>query len=85
MDLLTYRYLKIRLRDLVSTESAYDDCFTLLILDRVGDSLPELRGEKLSFAIVAFLFELEPNLLTVNLIADTTVAVRCLEGSFTEV
>ena len=58
MDLLAYRYLKIRLRDLVSAESAYDDCITLLILDRVGDSLPELRGEKLALAIEALLLEL---------------------------
>ena len=58
MDLLAYRYLKIRLRDLVSAESAYDDCFTLLILDRVGDSLPELRGEQLALAIEALLLEL---------------------------
>ena len=58
MDLLAYRYLKIRLWDLVSAESAYDDCITLLILDRVGDSLPELRGEQLAFAIEALLLEL---------------------------
>ena len=58
MDLLAYRYLKIRLGDLVSAESAYDDCLTLLILDRVGDSLPELRGEQLALAIVALLLEL---------------------------
>ena len=58
MDLLAYRYLKIRLRDLVSAESAYDDCITLLILDRVCDSLSELRGEQLALAIVALLLQL---------------------------
>ena len=85
VDLFADRNLKIGLRDLVSAESAYDDCLTLLILDRISNCLSELRGEKLALAIVAFLLELEPNLLTVNLIADTTVAVRCLEGTFTEV
>ena len=39
----------------------------------------------MALAIVAFLLELEPNLLAVNLIADTTVAVRCLEGALAEV
>ena len=75
MNLLTNRDLKIRLRDLVSAESTDDDCLTLLILDRVSYCFPELRGEKLALAIVAFLLELKPYLLTVNLIADTAVAV----------
>ena len=75
MNLLTNRDLKIRLRDLVSAESTDDDCLTLFILDRVSYCFPELRSEKLALAIVAFLLELKPYLLTVNLIADTSVAV----------
>ena len=85
VNLLTNRDLKIRLRDLVSAESTDDDCLTLLILDRVSYCFPELRGEKLALAIVAFLLELKPYLLTVNLIADTAVAIRGLKGSFAEV
>ena len=86
MDLLTDRDLKVGLRDLVPAESADDDCCVInLILDRICDGLPELRGEKLALAVVAFLLELEPNLLTVDLIADAAVAVRGLEGALTEV
>ena len=75
MNLFTNRDLKIRLRDLVSAESTDDDCLTLFILYCVSYSFPELRGEKLALAIVAFLLKLKPYLLTVNLIADTAVAV----------
>ena len=75
MNLLTNRNLKIRLRDLVSAESTDDDCLTLLILDSISYCFPELRCEKLALAIVALLLKLKPYLLTVNLIADTAVAV----------
>ena len=85
VDLLTDRDLKIGLGDLVSAEGANDDCEALLILDRISDCLPELRGEKLALAVVAFLLELEANLLTVDLIADAAVGVRSLESALAEV
>lgn len=85
VDLLTDRDLEVGLGDLVPAESADDDCVAKLVLDCISDCLSELGGEKLALAVVAFLLELKPHLLTVDLIADSAVAVRGLEGALTEV
>ena len=57
-----------RLNDAFATESAQYDCFTFIIVNSLRDSLPELRCEELTLAFGTLLLELEPHLLTVDLI-----------------